>query len=93
MVHAFVLIEAEPARVADLAAELVETPGVTEVYSVAGQLADLVAIVRVRRHDDLADVVTGGIGRLTGIVSTSTMVAFQAFSKHDLESMWDVGPR
>ena len=55
MVHAFVLIDAEPARVADLATELAELDGVAEVYSVAGH-ADIVAIVRVRKHEELADV-------------------------------------
>ena len=58
MLHAFVLIDAEPARIADLATELTEVEGVAEVYSVAGQDADIVAIVRVRQHEDLADVVT-----------------------------------
>ncbi len=90
MVHAFVLIQAEPDRIADLAAELTEVPGVAEVYSVAGD-EDLVAVVRVRQHDDLAEVVTRRISRLDGIDSTRTLVAFQAFSRHDLESMWNLG--
>jgi DNA-binding Lrp family transcriptional regulator len=90
MLSAFVLIDAEPDRVAALASELAEIRGVAEVYSVTGK-ADLVAIVRVREHDDLADVVTSSIGALRGIRGTETMVAFQAFSRHDLESMWSVG--
>jgi DNA-binding Lrp family transcriptional regulator len=53
--------------------------------------ADLVAIVRVKEHDDLADVVTHRISCLDGIRATETMVAFQAFSRHDLESIWSVG--
>jgi len=85
-----VLIDAEPGRVADLASELAELPGVAEVYSVTGK-ADLVAVVRVKEHDELADVVTHRIGALPGITGTETMVAFQAFSRHDLESMWSVG--
>ena len=90
MVHAFVLIDAEPARVADLAVELVEIPGVSEVYSVAGH-ADIVAVVRVRRHEELADVVTRGISRLEGITTTRTLIAFQAYSRHDLDAIWDLG--
>ncbi len=90
MVHAFVLIDAEPARIADLAEELADVPGVAEVYSVAGE-ADIVAIVRVRHHDDLADVVTRRISGLDGIVATRTLIAFQAYSRHDLESLWDLG--
>jgi DNA-binding Lrp family transcriptional regulator len=90
MVHAFVLIDALPARLADLAVELAEVPGVAEVYSVAGH-ADIVAVVRVRRHDELAEVVTRGISQLPGVTQTRTLIAFQAFSRHDLEAMWDLG--
>lgn len=92
MLHAFVLVDAEPSRIAPLAEELAEIEGVTEVFSVAGGVADLIAIVRVRHHDDLVDVVTRRIATRPGIDSTTTLVAFQAFSRHDLESMWDLGP-
>jgi DNA-binding Lrp family transcriptional regulator len=90
MVHAFVLIDAVPARVADLAGELADVPGVAEVYSVAGH-ADIVAVVRVGDHENLADVVTRRIHLLEGITDTRTLIAFQAFSRHDLEAMWDLG--
>ena len=90
MLCAFVLVDAEPDKVAALAGELADVPGVAEVYSVTGR-ADLVAIVRVREHEELADIVTRRIGALPGITSTETMVAFQAFSRHDLEAMWSVG--
>jgi DNA-binding Lrp family transcriptional regulator len=90
MVHAFVLVDAQPARVADLAAELADIQGVSEVYSVAG-LADIVAVVRVRHHEELADVVTRGISRLAGITATRTLIAFQAYSRHDLDAIWDLG--
>lgn len=90
MIAAFVLIKAEPARIADLAGELADVNGVAEVYSVAGDV-DLIAVVRVRHHDDLADVVTRHIAGLAGIVSTRSMVAYRAYSKHDLESMFSLG--
>jgi DNA-binding Lrp family transcriptional regulator len=90
MVHAFVLIDARPARVADLAGELADVEGVAEVYSVAGE-ADLVAVIRVRRQEELAEVVTRRISGLEGITNTRTLVAFQAFSRHDLEAMFDLG--
>ena len=90
MVAAFVLINAEPRRIAPLAQELADVDGVAEVYSTAGD-ADLVAVVRVRRHDELAEVVTGRLAALEGIVDTRTLIAFQAYSKHDLESMWSLG--
>ena len=91
MLHAFVLIDAEPARISDLAEELADTDGVAEVYSVAGESADLIAIVRVRHHEELADVVTRRLAGKAGILSTRTLVAFKAHSRHDLEAMWDVG--
>ena len=91
MLHAFVLIDAEPARIGGLAEEIAGLEGVTEVFSVAGGVADIIAVVRVRRHEDLAPVVTGGINRLAGVESTTTLVAFQAYSRHDLEAMWNLG--
>lgn len=90
VLHAFVLVHAQPVRVASLAEELADIAGVAEVYSVTGP-ADLVAVIRVAQHDELADVVTRHIALLEGITATETMVAFQAFSKHDLEAMWSLG--
>jgi DNA-binding Lrp family transcriptional regulator len=89
--HAFVLVDAEPSRIGPLAEELAAVDGISEVFSVAGGVADLVAIVRVRRHEELAEIVTGRIAALEGIESTTTLVAFQAYSRHDLEAMWDLG--
>src|SRR5579863_8372513 len=91
MVHAFVLIDAEPARVAALAGELADLDGVAEVYSVAGH-ADIVAVVRVRLHEELADVVTRGISQLPGVTHTRTLIAFQAYSRRDLEAIWTWAP-
>ena len=87
---AFVLINAAPDRIADLATELADVKGVAEVYSVTGDW-DLLAVVRVREHDEIADVVTKRVVELDGIVHTTTMVAFKAYSRHDLESMWGLG--
>jgi DNA-binding Lrp family transcriptional regulator len=90
VVTAFVLINAEPARIAGLAGELAEVPGIAEVYSVAGDV-DLVAVVRVATHDDLADVVTGHLVRLDGIVHTQTLLAFRAYSRRDVEASFSLG--
>jgi len=90
MVTGFVLINAEPSRVADLLSELADIDGVAEVYSVAGE-ADLVAVVRVRQQEQLAEVVTRRIFSLPGITNTRTLIAFQAYSRHDLEAIWDLG--
>ena len=90
MLSAFVFIQAEPGRIADLASELAEIEGVAEVYSVTGD-DDLVAIVRVREHEQLAEVVTRHIARCDGIEATHTLVAFRAYSRHDLESIFALG--
>jgi DNA-binding Lrp family transcriptional regulator len=84
---AFVLITAAPDRIADLGPEIADVEGVSEVYSVTGDL-DLVAVVRVRQHDELAEVVTRHISALDGIAHTTTMIAFRAYSRHDLDSLW-----
>jgi DNA-binding Lrp family transcriptional regulator len=88
--HAIVLIEADRNALATLGGELADVEGVAEAYSVTGAW-DFVAIVRVPRHEQLADVVTGRIGALSGVGRTQTMVAFEAFSRHDLEAMFAIG--
>ena len=90
MTHAVVLIEAERDALQTLGGALAELDGVAEAYSVTGEW-DFVVIVRVPRHDQLADIVTGSIGRLSGVSRTQTMVAFEAFSKHDLDAMFSIG--
>lgn len=90
MVTAFVLIDAEPAHVAQLAEEVAAIDGVAESYSVAGH-ADIVAVVRVSRMEDLAEVVTGKLHSLSGVTDTRTLVAFRSFSRRDLEAMWEIG--
>jgi DNA-binding Lrp family transcriptional regulator len=87
MIAAVVLIDAEPAKVAGLAEQLVEIDGVAEAYSVTG-VHDLVAVVRVPAHEKLADVVTGAIARLPGIRDTTTLVAFRAYRAEDWA--WEV---
>jgi DNA-binding Lrp family transcriptional regulator len=88
--HAVVLIEAERTALPTLGGALADIDGVAEAYSVTGEW-DFVAIVRVARHEQLADAVTGRIGQLPGVTRTQTMVAFEVFSKHDLEALFDVG--
>jgi DNA-binding Lrp family transcriptional regulator len=90
MITAFVLLTIRPGHVAPLAERLLEISGITEVYSVAGPY-DLIAVARVKRHDDLAELVTAHVATLEGIVRTETSIAFRAFSRRDLGTMWDVG--
>jgi DNA-binding Lrp family transcriptional regulator len=88
--HAIVLIEAERSALSTLGGELADIDGVAEAYSVTGDW-DFVAILRLREHEQLAQVVTGQIAALPGVLRTRTMVAFEAYSRHDLEALFSVG--
>jgi DNA-binding Lrp family transcriptional regulator len=89
MTHAVVLITADRSAISTLGGRLADVEGVAEAYSVTGDW-DFVAIVRVGEHK-LADVITGKLAQLPGVVRTNTMVAFEAFSQHDLEAMFAIG--
>jgi DNA-binding Lrp family transcriptional regulator len=90
MIHAVVLIGADRSALATLGGELAGIEGVAEAYSVTGDW-DFVAILRLREHDQLAQVVTAGIAALPGVERTQTMVAFEVYSRHDLEALFSVG--
>ena len=90
MVNAIILINAVRNKIPETVAALAELPGVAEVYSVAGQY-DVVAIIRVKENEQLAELVTKKMLKLEGIERTSTLIAFEAFSKFDLERMFSLG--
>ena len=90
MVTSIILMNVERAFVNDVAQQLADRPEISEVYSVSGSY-DLVAVVRVRSNDDLAVLVTEHLTRVEGIVHTETMLAFRAYSRHDLEEMFAIG--
>ena len=90
MISAIVLINAEVNRIPEVAAAIAELNGVSEVYSVTGDV-DLVAIVRVRHHEELADVIADRLNKVSGILDTQTHIAFRAYSKHDLEAAFSLG--
>lgn len=90
MITAIVLINAEVHRIPEVAEAIAGLDGVTEVYSVAGD-ADLIAMVRVRAHEELDDVIAGRLNKVPGIVDTSTHIAFRAYSRHDLDAAFSIG--
>jgi DNA-binding Lrp family transcriptional regulator len=90
VVHAIVLIQAQRGALPTLGGELADLEGVAEAYSVTGDW-DFVAIVRVREHEKLAQLVAGRLSQLEGVTRTHTMVAFEAYSRHDLEALFSVG--
>ncbi|HZB33564.1 MAG TPA: Lrp/AsnC ligand binding domain-containing protein [Streptosporangiaceae bacterium] len=90
MITAIVLVKADVARIPEVAEAIAAIDGVSEVYSVTGEF-DLVAMVRVRAHDELADVIPGRLNKLDGIVDTETHIAFRTYSQHDLEAAFALG--
>lgn len=90
MITAIVLIDCATDSIPEVAQTLANLDGVSEVYSVAGG-ADLVAIVRVRQFDQIAEVIAGGISKTPGVVNTDTHIAFRAYSRHDLEEVFAIG--
>jgi DNA-binding Lrp family transcriptional regulator len=85
-----VLIQCEIDSIGEAAEVIAGIEGVTEVYSVAGEW-DLVAIIRVTEHEDLARVIPGGVGKVEGVERTETLIAFQVYSRHDLEALFSLG--
>jgi len=90
MVTSIILINTERTKINEVAEQLVEINGISEVYSVSGNY-DLIAIIRVPSNDDLANLVTKKLRNIEPILKTETMLAFKAFSRHDLEAMFAVG--
>lgn len=90
MITAFVLIQTDASRIPESAQEISEIEGISEVYSVTGEW-DLIAIARVSRHEDLADVIADRLSKIEGVESTTTQIAFRAYSRHDLDSAFSLG--
>jgi DNA-binding Lrp family transcriptional regulator len=90
MVSAVVLINVQRGQVNETAQSLLEIEGVAEVYSVTGEY-DLVALLRLHKYEDLAEVVTSRMVELSGITKTNTLMAFRCYSKADLQQAWDIG--
>jgi DNA-binding Lrp family transcriptional regulator len=90
MITAIVLLHVDVHAIPETAQAIADLDAVSEVYSVTGDW-ELVAMVRVRTHDEIADIVTASIAKVPGVTATHTMVAFRAYSTNDLERLWGVG--
>jgi DNA-binding Lrp family transcriptional regulator len=90
VVTAIVLIKASVASIPETAEAMAQIPAVTEVYSVTGEF-DLVAIVRVRAHEELGDVIPGTLNKVAGVTHNETHIAFRTYSRHDLEAAFAIG--
>ena len=90
MITAIVFVKADVARIPQVAEAIADLEGISEVYSVTGQI-DLIALVRVRNHDDVATVVADRLNKVPGVTATETHIAFRTYSQHDLESAFSLG--
>lgn len=90
MITAIVLLHVDVHAIPETAQAIADLEAVSEVYSVTGDW-ELVTLVRVRTHEEIADVVTGHIAKVPGVTATHTMIAFRAYSSSDLERLWGVG--
>ena len=87
---AIVLIDCATDSIPEVAQAIADIDGVSEVYSVTGQV-DLIAVVRVRRFEDIATVITGKISKVPGVLNTDSHVAFNVYSRHDLDAAFAIG--
>ena len=90
VITAIVMINCEVNRIPEVAEAIAEIPAVSEVYSVTGD-ADLIAMVRVKSHEEFADVIADRLNKVEGVVGTSTHIAFRTYSSHDLEAAFSLG--
>ena len=90
MITTIVFVKADVARIPEVAEAIAALDGVSEVYSVTGD-TDLIAIVRVRNHDELAEVIADGVNKIPGITRTLTNLAFRTYSADDLDHAFDLG--
>lgn len=90
MVTSIILINAERTKINEVAEQIAGLDGISEVYSVSGNY-DLVAIARVASNEELADLITKKLLGISSILKSETMLAFKAYSRHDLEAMFEIG--
>jgi DNA-binding Lrp family transcriptional regulator len=90
VITTIVMVSVESHRIPEVAQEIADLDGVSEVYSVAGDV-DLIAIVRVREFDQIAEVIAGRLSKVDGVLHTDTHVAFRAYSRHDLDAAFAIG--
>jgi DNA-binding Lrp family transcriptional regulator len=90
VITAIVMVSTEADKIPEVAEQIADLDGVSEVYSVAGDV-DLIAVVRVREFDQVAEVIAGRLSKVPGVIHTDTHIAFRAYSRHDLEATFSLG--
>jgi DNA-binding Lrp family transcriptional regulator len=87
---AIVLVHTAADRIPEVAQSIADLHGVAEVYSCAGDV-DLIALLRVRDHEQISDIVTKHISKIDGVRRTATHIAFRSYSSLDTDSGFEVG--
>lgn len=90
VITAFVLVHAAADRIPETAQTIADLDGVAEVYSCAGDV-DLIAIVRVPEHEQLADLIAGRLSKVGGVRHTDTHIAFRSYARRDTEGAFAIG--
>ena len=90
MITAIVMVSVEADKIPEVAAQIADLEGISEVYSVAGDV-DLIAVVRVREFDQIEQTIAGRLSKVPGVLHTDTHIAFRSYSKHDLDAAFDLG--
>jgi len=90
VITTIVMVSVDANRIPEVAQAIADLDGVSEVYSVAGDV-DLIAVVRVRNFDEIAEVIAGRLSKIDGVLHTDTHVAFRAYSRHDLDAAFSIG--
>lgn len=90
MITAIVMVSCSTDSIPEVAQQIADIESVSEVYSVAGHV-DLIAVVRVRKFDDIASVIAGQLSKVPGVLDTETHIAFRSYSRHDLDAAFSIG--
>jgi DNA-binding Lrp family transcriptional regulator len=90
VISAIVLIKAEVDRIPEAAQQIAAIDGISEVYSVTGDI-DLIAVARVSRHEEFADVIADRLNKVEGVLETNTHIAFRTYSTEDLDAGFALG--
>jgi len=90
MITALVLIQVAADSIPETAQAIADLDGVAEVYSCAGDV-DLIAVVRVSEHAELAELIPGKLSKVDGVLDTDTHIAFRSYSHADTDAAFDIG--
>jgi len=90
MITAIVMIKTEVDQIPEAAEAIAALDAVEEVYSVTGEW-DLIAVVKVPVHEELADLIPGRVNKVPGVLHTDTHIAFRTYSSRDLDAAFAIG--